>query len=54
LSIQPFTVVFASRMLESMHIRMFVTIGPTADSFPDRLFVIGADVALPRPSERPT
>jgi len=37
-----------------MHIRMFVTIGPTADSFSDRLFVIGADVALPRSSERPT
>jgi len=37
-----------------MHIRMFVTIGPTADSFSDRLFVIGADVALPRSSERTT
>ena len=37
-----------------MHIRMFVTIGPTAASFSDRLFVVGADVALPRSSECPT
>ena len=54
LSIQPFTVVFASRMLESMRIRMFVTIGPTADSFSDRVFVVDADVVLPRSGERPT
>jgi len=38
-------------MLESMRIRMFVTVGPTADSFSDCLFVVGADVALPRSSE---
>ncbi len=37
-----------------MRIRMFVTIGPTADSFSDRLFVVDADITLPRPGERPT
>ena len=41
-------------MLESMRIRMFVTIGPTADSFSDRVLVVDADVVLPRSGERPT
>jgi len=35
LSIQPFTVVFASRMLESMRIRVFVTFGPRTEEFVD-------------------
>jgi hypothetical protein len=40
-------------MLESMRIRVFITVGPTADSFSDRLFIVGADVALPRSGECP-
>ena len=53
LSIQPFTVVFASRMQESMHIRVFVTAGPTADQFADCSFVVRADLASPRPGKCP-
>ena len=53
LSIQPFTVVFASRMLESMRIRVFVAAGPTAGQFADCPFVVGVDLAPPRPGERP-
>jgi len=40
-------------MLESMRIRVFVTVDSMADAFSDRLFVVGVDLALPRPSERP-
>ncbi len=54
LSIQPFTVVFASRMLESMRIRVFVTVDPSADTFSDRLLVHDADLTLPRSGERST
>ena len=54
LSIQPFTVVFASRMLESMRIRVFVCVDWDADTFSDCLLVVDADLALPRPGERPT
>jgi hypothetical protein len=53
LSIQPFTVVFASRMLESMRIRVFVGAGPTAGELVDCGFVGGGNVTLPRPCERP-
>ena len=54
LSIQPFTVVFASRMLESMRIRVFITAGPSAGQFADCTFVIGADVLPPSSGERPS
>ncbi len=35
-----------------MRIRVFFIVGSRADVFSDRLFVLGADLALPRPSER--
>jgi len=41
-------------MLESMRIRVFVDVGPTADEFADCHFVTPCDVAPPRTTERPS
>jgi len=38
-------------MLESMRIRVFVTVGPTADQFADCSFIVHADITPPRTGE---
>ena len=52
LSIQPFTVVFASQMPESLRISFVLVVDVTAATFSDRPHVVGCELDAPRPCER--